>query len=198
MELDSCSRSPQIVGAGKKLAIADPATGEIREAEIFVAVLGASGYTYAEVTWTQTLPDWIGSHVRMFEFFQGCPRLVVPDNLKSGVNKPSFFDPEINRSYAMLAAHYRAPRGLDRALLLKLASNDWIRKHRNCLIVGPAGIGKSWLACALGDKACREDFSVLYYRVPRLLTALALAHGDGHPFDGTKFDIFYHIVGRCC
>jgi DNA replication protein DnaC len=75
--------------------------------------------------------------------------------------------------------NYRAARGLDRGLLLKLASNDWIRKHRNCLIVGPVGIGKSWLACALGDKACREDFSVLYYRVPRLLTALALAHGDG-------------------
>lgn len=75
--------------------------------------------------------------------------------------------------------NYRAPRGLDRALFLKLTSNDWIRKHRNCLIVGPAGIGKSWLGCALGDKACREDFSVLYYRVPRLLTALALAHGDG-------------------
>jgi transposase len=86
--------------SGKKLGIVAPATGEIREAEIFVAVLGASGYTYAEVTWTQTLPDWIGSHVRLFEFFAGCPRLVVPDNLKSGVNKPSFYDPEINRSYA--------------------------------------------------------------------------------------------------
>lgn len=92
--------------SGKKLSIVDPATGEIRQAEIFVAVLGASGYTYAEVTWTQTLPDWIGSHVQMFEFFQGCSRLVVPDNLKSGVNKASFYDPEINRSYAMMAAHY--------------------------------------------------------------------------------------------
>jgi transposase len=65
--------------SGKKLGIVDPATGEIREAEIFVAVLGASGYTYAEATWTQTLPDWIGSHVRLFEFFAGCPRLVVVD-----------------------------------------------------------------------------------------------------------------------
>jgi transposase len=93
--------------SGKKLfSIVDPATGEVRDAEIFVAVLGASSYTYAEVTWTQALPDWIGSHVRMFEFFQGCPRLVVPDNLKSGINKPSFYDPEINRSYAMMAAHY--------------------------------------------------------------------------------------------
>jgi DNA replication protein DnaC len=74
---------------------------------------------------------------------------------------------------------YRAHRGLDRALFLKLSSNDWIRKHRNCLITGPSGVGKSWLACALGDKACREDFSVAYHRMPRLFSTLALAHGDG-------------------
>ena len=74
--------------------------------EIFVAVLGASNYTYAEATFTQQLPDWIGAHVRMFRFFGGLPRLIVPDNLKSGVNKPSFYDPEINRSYAKMAAHY--------------------------------------------------------------------------------------------
>lgn len=74
---------------------------------------------------------------------------------------------------------YRAHRGLDRALFLKLASNDWIRKHRNCAITGPTGVGKSWLACALGDKACREDFSVAYHRMPRLFSTLALAHGDG-------------------
>ena len=92
--------------SGKKLPIVDPKTGEVREAELFIAVLGASSYTYAEATWTQTLPDWIGSHVRMFRFFDGVPCAVVPDNLKSGVNKPSFYDPEINRSYAMMAAHY--------------------------------------------------------------------------------------------
>lgn len=72
---------------GKKIPIVDRDTGEIREAEIFVAVLGASSFTYAEATWTQTLPDWIGSHVRMFRFFDGVPRLIVPDNLKSGVNR---------------------------------------------------------------------------------------------------------------
>ena len=86
--------------------IVDPVTGEVREAEIFVAVLGASNLTYAEATWTQTLPDWIGAHVRMFRFLDGVPRLVVPDNLKSGVHKASFYDPEINRSYGMMAAHY--------------------------------------------------------------------------------------------
>src|SRR3954463_6972002 len=70
-------------------------------------------------------------------------------------------------------------RGLDRALFLKLAACDWIRSRRNALITGPCGVGKSWLACALGHKACREDLSVLYYRVPRLFAALALARGDG-------------------
>lgn len=92
--------------SGKKLTIYDPHTGEVREAEIFVGVLGASGYTYAEASWTQTLPDWIGAHVRMFRFFGGVPRLIVPDNLKSGVNKASFYDPEINRSFGMMALHY--------------------------------------------------------------------------------------------
>jgi transposase len=92
--------------SGKKLAIVDPRTGEIRQAEIFVAVLGASNFTYAEATWTQTLPDWIGAHGRMFRFFGGVPKLVVPDNLKAGVNRASFYDPEINRSYGMMAAHY--------------------------------------------------------------------------------------------
>jgi len=92
--------------SGKRLGIADPLTGEIRMAEIFVAVLGASNYTFAEVTWSQTLPDWIGSHVRLFRHIGGVVRLLVPDNLKSAVNKASFYDPEINRSYGRMTAHY--------------------------------------------------------------------------------------------
>ncbi|MGX5832285.1 IS21 family transposase [Mesorhizobium sp. 43Arga] len=92
--------------SGKKLPIVDRKTGEIREAEIFLGVLGASSYAFAEATWSQTLPDWIGSHVRMFRFFGGVPRLIVPDNLKSGVNRSSFYDPDINRSFGMMASHY--------------------------------------------------------------------------------------------
>jgi len=74
---------------------------------------------------------------------------------------------------------YRATRGLDRAMFLKLAGCDFIRERRNLLITGSAGVGKSWLGCALGHKACREDFSVLYHRAPRLFAELALARGDG-------------------
>jgi len=92
--------------SGKRIPIVDPTTGEVHEAEIFVGVLGASNLTYAEATWTQQLSDWTGAHVRMFRFFGGAPKLLVPDNLKSGVNKASFYDPEINRTYGALAAYY--------------------------------------------------------------------------------------------
>jgi transposase len=92
--------------SGKKVPILDALTGDVRMAEIFVAVLGASNLTYAEATWTQTLPDWIGAHVRLFRFYGGAPRLLVPDNLKSGVHKASFYDPELNRTYGKLATHY--------------------------------------------------------------------------------------------
>ncbi|MDF1530688.1 MAG: IS21 family transposase, partial [Sedimenticola sp.] len=71
--------------AGQTLPITSPKTGEIEEAQIFVATLGASSYTFAEATWTQSLPDWIGSHTRAFTFFGGVTEILVPDNLKSGI-----------------------------------------------------------------------------------------------------------------
>ncbi len=74
---------------------------------------------------------------------------------------------------------YRSPRGLDRALFQKLALGGWITERQNLIIEGPTGVGKSWLACALGHRACRDNHSVLYQRVPRLFADLALAHGDG-------------------
>jgi len=73
----------------------------------------------------------------------------------------------------------KAARGLDKPLFARLAAGDWINQHQNLIIVGKTGLGKSWLACALGHKACRDDRSVLYHRVPRLFDALALARGDG-------------------
>jgi DNA replication protein DnaC len=77
---------------------------------------------------------------------------------------------------------YRAARGLDRALFQKLADGEWIDAHDNLALVGPSGVGKSWLACAVGQKACRDNRSVLYHRWPKLCEDLALARGDGrHP-----------------
>lgn len=69
---------------GPTVAVVNPQTGEIRQAQIFVAVLGASNYTYCEATWTQSLPDWLGAHVRLFDFLGGVPALLVPDNLLCG------------------------------------------------------------------------------------------------------------------
>ncbi len=73
----------------------------------------------------------------------------------------------------------QTPRSLDRQILAKLTLGDWIDRYQNCLITGPTGVGKSWLACAIGHKACRDGRSVIYQRVPRLFEALALARGDG-------------------
>ena len=92
--------------SGDRGEIVNPDTGEILHAEIFVAVLGASNYTFAEATMTQNLRDWIGSHIRAFEFFQGVPALIVPDNLKSGVTRPCYYDPDINPTFAAFAEHY--------------------------------------------------------------------------------------------
>jgi len=92
--------------AGQRLEVIDPRTGELQPVQIFVAVLGASNYTYAEATWSQRLPDWIGSHVRAFAFFGGVPEVVVPDNLKAAVTRASRYVPEINDTYAEMARHY--------------------------------------------------------------------------------------------
>jgi transposase len=92
--------------AGPTVPIVNVITGELREAQIFVAVLGASNYTYAEATLTQGLADWIGAHTRAFSFFGGVPALVVPDNLRSGVNKACRYEPLLNTSYHEMLAHY--------------------------------------------------------------------------------------------
>lgn len=92
--------------AGQTISVVDPRTGAVREAPVFVAVLGASNYTFAEATWTQTLPDWIGAHVRAFEVLGGVPEVVVPDNLKAAVTRAHRYEPELNRTYVALAEHY--------------------------------------------------------------------------------------------
>ena len=92
--------------AGQTVAIADRLGGQARIAQIFVAVLGASNYTFAEATLSQSASDWLGSHVRAFEFFGGAPRIVVPDNLRSAVSKAHRYEPDLNPAYLEFAQHY--------------------------------------------------------------------------------------------
>ena len=92
--------------AGTTLEVMVGTTGEVRVCQLFVAVLGASNYTYAEATFTQRLIDWIGSHVRAFAFFGGVSAQIVSDNLRSGVTGACFYEPAVNRTYAEMATHY--------------------------------------------------------------------------------------------
>ena len=121
--------------AGHTAPIINQHTGEIREAQIFIAVLGASNYTYAEATWTQSLPDWIGSHQRTFAFLGGVVEIVVPDNLKAGVHKASLYEPDINPTYQDMAEHYgvaviparvRAPKDKSKAEIGVYVVERWI------------------------------------------------------------------------
>ncbi|MBF0245982.1 MAG: IS21 family transposase [Planctomycetes bacterium] len=91
---------------GPTLAVIEPDTGELRRAQVFVAVLGASNYTYAEATWSQGLENWVMSHARCFDFLGGVPELVIPDNLKSGVSKACRYEPDLNPTYQQMANHY--------------------------------------------------------------------------------------------
>ena len=142
MKLDVVMRQDHLAGeklfvdyAGQTAEVVDRRTGEIRQAQIFVAVLGASNYTYAEATWTQQLPDWIGSHVRAFEFLGGTSEILVPDNLRSGVTKAHRYEPDLNPTYADLASHYgvavlparaRKPRDKAKAEAGVLLVERWI------------------------------------------------------------------------
>ena len=111
-KLDYCMRQEH--RAGEKvfidysdgLSIVDPPTGELILTQLFLSVWGASNYTYAEATLSQTLPDWIGAHRRALEYFRCVPRVLVPDNLKSGVNKACKYEPELNPTYTEMAEHY--------------------------------------------------------------------------------------------
>lgn len=127
--------------AGTTIDIVDAATGEVHACQLFVAALGASSFTYAEATRTQTLTDWIGSHTRAFQFYGGVPGMVVSDNLKSGITKACFYEPAVNRTYASMAEHYgtaivparpRRPRDKAKVESAVLLATRWIiAKLRN-------------------------------------------------------------------
>lgn len=117
------------------LNIVDPTTGELIPTQLFAAVWGSSNYTYAEATLSQKLPDWIGSHMRAFDYFGSIPHILVPDNLKSGVNQACFYEPELNPTYADMAEHYgcavlparpRKPKDKAKAEAGVLLAQRWI------------------------------------------------------------------------
>ena len=111
--LDCCMRQCHVAGeklfvdyCGQTVPLTDSKTGVVDQVQVFVAVMGASSFTFAEATLSQSLPDWLGSHVRAFIFFGGLPKIVVPDNLKSAVTKPCRYEPILNRSYHDLSDFY--------------------------------------------------------------------------------------------
>lgn len=121
--------------SGDGIDVVDRESGECRKAKLFVAVLGASSFTYVEPVFSEDLPTWLGCHVRALEFFGGTTEIWVPDNLKSGVTKPDHYDPEINRSYAECAGHYevvviparvRKPRDKAKVEQAVLLAERWI------------------------------------------------------------------------
>ncbi len=121
--------------SGQTVTVHDPSGGAAFQAQIFVGVLGASNYAYAEATKSQGLSDWIGSHTRNFRFLGGVPEIVVPDNLKSGVTRPCRYDPDINREYQEMSVHYgtaimparvRAPQDKSKAENGVLLVQRWI------------------------------------------------------------------------
>ncbi|WP_082908116.1 IS21-like element helper ATPase IstB [Bradyrhizobium neotropicale] len=113
-------------------------------------------------------PDWLGLLV---------DREVTSRDNRRLVRRLS--NAKLRQAAAIENVDYRTARGLDRSLFQNLATCQWIREHNHLVIVGPTGTGKSWLACALGNRACRDGFSVLYKRVPRLFADLAQARGEG-------------------
>ena len=157
--------------AGTTLDVIDGTTGEVLNAQLFVAALGASSYTWAEATWTQGLGDWIGSHTRAFVFFGGVAGMLVPDNLKSGITKACFYDPGVNRSYAEMAAHYGTaivparpykPRDKAKVEVAVLLATRWIiAKLRN----------RRFFSLAKLNEAIAELVTALNNRVTRHLGA---------------------------
>jgi len=195
--------------AGQSLPITNPETGEIREAQVFVATLGASSYTFAEVTWTQTLPDWIGSHTRAFAFFGGASEILVPDNLKSGVTTPCRYEPGLNRTYMDLASHYgtaiipaRVYKAKDKAKVESgvLVVGRWILarlRNRTFFSLGEANTAIVELLTQLNDRpfqklpgSRREMFETLDKPALKQLPASPYTYAE---WKKARVNIDYHI-----
>lgn len=166
--------------SGQTIAVTDPKSGDLVQAEVFVAVLGASNYTYAEASSGQDLSNWINSHVKAMAFFEGVPAITVPDNLKSGVTKACRYDPDLNREYREMAVHYGTAVIPTRVA----APKDKSRAENGVLLV------QRWILAALRN---RQFFSLqeLNQAVSELVGRL-----NSRPFNklsGTRQELFESI-----
>jgi len=166
--------------AGQTVGVVDSETGEVREAQIFVGVLGASNFTFAEATWTQSLPDWTASHVRMWGYFGGVSELLIPDNLASGVSKACRYDPEVNPTYQELANHY----GTAVLPTRPAAPRDKAKVENGVLVV------ERWILALLRNHTF-FSLAELNTEIARLLDSL-----NDRPFqklDGTRRSLFESV-----
>ena len=195
--------------AGQTVPIINQHTGEIREAQIFVAVLGASNYTFAEATWSQGLEDWIGSHQRALSFLGGVPEIVVPDNLKSGITKPHHYEPDVNPTYQEFAAHYgvavipariRRPKDKAKAEIGVQVVERWILavlRHREFFSLGELNRAIRQLLERLNTRpfkklaGCRQEmFTALDQPALRALPATPYTYAE---WKKVRVHIDYHV-----
>jgi transposase len=211
--------------SGDGIEVTDPATGECRTAKLFVAVLGGSNLTYVEPAFSEDLRTWIGCHVRAFDFFGGCPEVLVPDNLKSGVTKAHRYEPEINPTYAELARHYdvavvparsRKPRDKAKVEQGVLLAERWILavlRNRTFFSLGELCDAVKVLVARLNNrpmqklkKSRRELFEEMERSALRALPstryefaewAKPRVHVDYHvAFDDHLYSVPYQLLGE--
>jgi transposase len=191
------------------IAVTDPRTGEKKSTELFVGVLGASSYTFAEASFSQDLPSWLMSHVRMFEFFSGVPGAVVPDNLKSGVRSPDRYEPEINPSYQDMATHYgtcvlparvRKPKDKAKVEAAVLVTQRWIlARLRKKVFYSIHELNTAIAECLklINDKKMRginKSRSELYEELDRpALQSLPASRYEFAEWKKVRLHINYHI-----
>ena len=214
--IDVCLRQTYPAGerlfvdyAGDTIAIYNDGLGEVWQASIFVAVLGASSYTYSEASLSQGLGDWIGAHMRTFEFMGGVPEIVVPDNLKSGVTKACRYEPSVNRTYEEMAAHYGVavvparrlkPRDKAKVEAGVLLVERWILavlRKRKFFTLAELNQAISELLIRLNDRPFRKrqgsrrsQFELLDKPVLRALPAERYQYGD---WETHRVNIDYHV-----
>lgn len=191
------------------IALTDPVTGEQMPTQLFVGALGASSYTFACATLSQSLPAWLDCHVRMYTFYQGISALTIPDNLRSGVNKPDRYEAELNPSYRELAEHYgtcviparvKKPRDKAKVEAAVLVAQRWILavlRHRTFYSLAELNAAIDVLLVRLNDRVMRhvkESRRSLYERLDRpALKPLPATPYEYADWKQVKVNIDYHV-----